>query len=179
MIGNTADRPPREDHPCGCERLPNGHTITNPAVHAAFHALAEAQGMPPGEVTTNTTSKARGHYRPPVNRPPGREAAFKALEQAQAARDAGMTDALAAADVAWVEEARRAVWWCATQMDTFTTDDVWDRLDSREVPPPREPRAMGPIITRATKAKAITDTGERVPSRRRHAAPIPVYRRTP
>jgi hypothetical protein len=51
----------------------------------------------------------------------------------------------------------------------FTTDDLWDVVDA-----PREPRAMGAVITRLARAGVIRKTGRYVQSSRRanHARPL-------
>ena len=100
------------------------------------------------------------------------------VDEQRAERDTAMIKADAAADPDWKTQAKAALWWCARSEVTFTTDDVWDRLDSLGIPAPREARALGPIVTAALRGKAITDTGTWVPSRRRHAARMPVYKVT-
>jgi hypothetical protein len=104
---------------------------------------------------------------------------------AAAARDEQM--ARAYADPEWKEQVRRAIWHLATTIGRrhhspnptgeFTTDDVWDLLERRGIAAPTEPRAIGPVIAKALRAKAIEDTGRMAKSVRRHSTKITVYRR--
>lgn len=45
--------------PCGCPQHP-GRRITDPVLHAAWHARVVAQGGPVGVVNTHTLREARG-----------------------------------------------------------------------------------------------------------------------
>lgn len=59
---------------------------------------------------------------------------------------------------------------------TFTGDDVWDWIMSKTTIRSHDNRALGPIIKRMSTAKIIEPTGDYSPSRRRHLAPIRVWR---
>jgi len=58
---------------------------------------------------------------------------------------------------------------------TFTTDYLWEQVDSE----PREPRAMGAVMTKARKDGLVCATGNYVKSRRAecHARPVMIWRR--
>ena len=64
---------------------------------------------------------------------------------------------------------------CRTHLH-FTTDEVWGVLDAARCPAPREPRAMGAIMRQAVREGLCVVTDEYRPSKRRHRAPIRVYR---
>lgn len=58
---------------------------------------------------------------------------------------------------------------------TFTTDYLWEQVDSE----PREPRAMGAVMTKAKKIGLVCSTGNYIKSRRAecHARPVMIWRR--
>lgn len=62
---------------------------------------------------------------------------------------------------------------------TFNTDDLWEKLEYRALPPPAEPRAMGAAIMHARHLGLIENTeGYRKSKRRKcHARPIPTWKR--
>lgn len=97
----------------------------------------------------------------------------KTIRQAHAERDEAMARAEQGTDPAWAEQAERAVRDLAA-VTAFTPDDVWDRLHHLGVQPPREPRALGPILKRLAKDKVIRPGGF-TESRRRHGAPVRIY----
>lgn len=86
-------------------------------------------------------------------------------------RDAGMAAADKNADEAWKLTALGMVVAVSDRLDDFTTDDLWDAGLAK----PREPRALGPVMTRAAKLGLIRKTGEYRKSRYRNAAPLPVW----
>lgn len=103
----------------------------------------------------------------------------KTLAQAHQERDQAMAQVEEASSPDWVTEATRATRDLAALTQgqgaaPFTPDDVWDLLETRGVEPPREPRALGPILKRLTKAAAIRPVGF-TESRRRHGAPVRMY----
>lgn len=64
-------------------------------------------------------------------------------------RDEGIEKADIGAD-GWVDVvALPLIRELAGRMETFTTDEVWDLLDRRQLPYPEERRAMGPAIVKA------------------------------
>lgn len=82
-----------------------------------------------------------------------------------------------AGDGTWVEEAIRAVVWCASTMVDFTADDVWLECRRRGMKTPREPRIMGAVMAKAARAGICVPTSywrisERV---RNHGRPLRVW----
>lgn len=96
------------------------------------------------------------------------------LERARAERDAAVRQVAENADAAWMAQATDVVAALAASRAEFTTDHAWTMLDTRGVPAPREPRAMGPVIVAALRAGTIRPVGY-TQSRRRHAAMIRTY----
>ena len=88
-------------------------------------------------------------------------------------RDEGMARADAAADPEWKDAAWRAIVALANAGSDFTADDVWAKVGFA----PAEPRALGPLLSRAQKAGMIRATAERRHSGRpeRHSSPITVW----
>lgn len=72
-------------------------------------------------------------------------------------------DAHAAPD--WKVEAHEAVRWCARNLSTFTTDDVWMRMARVAESTTHQPSALGPVMQAAARAGAIVRTGLYRPSR--------------
>lgn len=71
-------------------------------------------------------------------------------------RNEGMARAERGTDPVFADEA----WSIVTGFVVpFFGDDVWDVLHRRDVPFPREPRALGPIIRKAQMAGLIEPTG--------------------
>lgn len=99
------------------------------------------------------------------------------MSAAQVARDEALGRVEGGSDPRWVAAAERAVIWCANRFGTFTSDEVWDRLEYRKVPAPREPRALGPVMKRAVRDGLIEPAGYVQSARQeRHCAPVRVYR---
>jgi hypothetical protein len=73
----------------------------------------------------------------------------------------------------WLETALAAVTALARERATFTADDVWNT----GLKPPREPRALGAVLTILRRDGVVEPTGEFRPTvrRSRHAAPIRVW----
>ncbi|MEI8100772.1 MAG: hypothetical protein WCH09_04325 [Bacteroidota bacterium] len=67
----------------------------------------------------------------------------------------------------WMKECMDAIRLCATEMPTFTTDDIWEVLEGKGVEAPREPRAMGVAMVRAVRMKMVTILERTAVSRRR------------
>lgn len=81
------------------------------------------------------------------------------------------------ADPAWVDAAEDAACTLArltTATGGFTADNVWALLEERQVPAPREPRALGPVLQRLKRQDKLKLTGY-APSNRRHKSPVGVY----
>lgn len=82
------------------------------------------------------------------------------------------------ADPSWMQTALDAVRSIAIEQHRrFTTDDVWALLAERNVPAPREPRALGAVIRVAQKQGMVRATGDYVKSRRTecHGRPVMVW----
>ena len=82
-----------------------------------------------------------------------------------------------AADPVWKTNAKRAVFDLASTRTTFTTDDVWNLLQKRNEEAPREPRALGAIMTAAASKQIIRASANYVESTRPecHRRPIRVW----
>jgi hypothetical protein len=98
--------------------------------------------------------------------------------EAIAERDDALARVDQAADADWQGEAILSFRRLVERGEPFTTDDVWDDLADRDVPGPREPRALGPVTRRLLGLGLIepVEPQEWRPSRRRHMTPIRVYR---
>lgn len=95
----------------------------------------------------------------------------RTMEDAAAAKAAGIAAADAGANEEWKLEALEAVLWCAENYDRFTADEVWARLDAVGVASTHEPSAIGPVFLRASQAMHwIRNTKETRPTiyARRH-----------
>lgn len=68
------------------------------------------------------------------------------------------------AEVSWKAEAMIALDHVSRMQLTFTSHDVWRRLDEMDVDKPHEESAMGAIFRRAARAGLIAKTGRYVPS---------------
>lgn len=97
------------------------------------------------------------------------------LFSAYEARAAAIDQVDAHADDAWKIAAEAAVIHIARMRPTFTADDVWDHLNAHSQEQTHEPRALGAVMNKLMNGKKIRKTGEYRPSRRRRAAPIPVW----
>jgi hypothetical protein len=94
------------------------------------------------------------------------------------ARDAAMEAVDKSANEVWQEAAWQAILNVAVVYTEFTTDAVWHVLDTWGVPHPREPRAMGPMMSRAV-GRGICVNTDRVSRSVRvacHRRPCAVYR---
>lgn len=96
------------------------------------------------------------------------------------ARDAAVARVQRGADPGWWNACYRIVIDTATTTDAFTTDDIWQALTDAGLPTPREPRALGSVMSAAHRAGAITPTDNYRQSQRIkcHARPIRVWRAT-
>lgn len=90
-------------------------------------------------------------------------------------KERGMATAEAHADDAWKDAAYLAVCAVAQRCHRFTTDAVWVALGVTD--PPREPRALGPVMRRAMRDQIIVPTSEFDLTARpsRHRAPLRVW----
>ena len=97
------------------------------------------------------------------------------LDRARVERDAAMAQVAEHTDPEWLAQAERAVGHLAALREPFTADSVWEQLAARQVPAPREPRALGPVMKRAVRDGVIRWTGNYDSSTRRHCTPVRVY----
>lgn len=75
-------------------------------------------------------------------------------------RDISLEQVERAADEAWMAAAWAAVLWACELRPggEFTTDLIWWRLNKLGTVPPREPRALGPVILKAARLGLIERT---------------------
>lgn len=94
-------------------------------------------------------------------------------EGAKAARDEAMKRAEKAAHEEWKARALSTILLVCTKRGTFTSEDLW----KAGLPKPREPRALGPMLTKAAKRGWCEPSGTYVKgsSVSRHGAPIAVW----
>lgn len=107
----------------------------------------------------------------------------KTLEQARQERDASLDQVERGTDPDWANQAEAVVLDLAARerdgyAGEFSGDEVWHALKAREVPAPREPRALGPILKRLTNAGKITPSGFKE-STRRKGSPVRTYNAGP
>lgn len=95
----------------------------------------------------------------------------------EAARDEAMRRVDAAAPAEFKQRAWDAILHLVSVGEDFTADDVWRILGET----PDEPRALGPQITRASKAGLVFDSGLKKKSDRpvHHRYPMTVWRVAP
>lgn len=111
-------------------------------------------------------------------RPSGRT---RTVEQARAEGQGAQDRAERGTDPDWETKAVEVITSLANTVDAwgarerFTADDIWEELERRQVPPPREPRALGPILKRLSKPGGDIHPKGFTESRRRHGAPVRVY----
>ena len=88
-------------------------------------------------------------------------------------RDEGMERVDAATPTEWKETTADIILHLAQTKQTFTTDDVWERVTK-----PLNPRALGPVMKLAQKSGWIEPTSEFISSKRpvAHARPVRVWR---
>jgi hypothetical protein len=81
------------------------------------------------------------------------------------------------ADPAWLAQAYSAIQHLCAQRFSFTSDDVWALLDARNVPAPREPRALGAVMRQAARDGLLEASGEYVQSERSecHNRPVAIW----
>jgi len=99
------------------------------------------------------------------------------FEEVLAARSAGIEKVIRGTDPEWADRALDVVKQVAQGKDEVTADDVWEILEQFG-DTPREPRALGPIFTKAAKSNWIIKTTQYRMSRRavNHGRDIRVWR---
>jgi len=92
---------------------------------------------------------------------------------AEALRDNAI-DKLEIAYDGWIDSVLKIISSIPNQQ-TFTTDYLWEQVDSK----PNEPRAMGAAMTKARRDGLVMATGSYIKSRRAecHARPVMIWRR--
>ena len=94
--------------------------------------------------------------------------AFAAQEAAaERAKEDGIDRADRHGDPVWKEQAFEALRWVVRMRPTFTSDDIWERLDALEIPRPVERSVMGSITMRGARDGLIVKTGRRVKTRQK------------
>lgn len=93
-------------------------------------------------------------------------------------RDRAIEQAAQAAPDTWTRLALRAVQSVSTLAATWTTDDIWARLDEWDAPPPPEPRAMGAVLRQVARDGIAVPTDRTRPTDRpgSHRRPIRIWR---
>lgn len=96
----------------------------------------------------------------------------------EARRDEALTRVEANADASWKRHVMRIIHDLAVERRSFTTDDVWARVDPGAGT--HEPRAMGAMMRQAAKAGLVRPTDSYVESSRPecHARPVRVWEST-
>jgi hypothetical protein len=116
--------------------------------------------------TTDANQKPYGRPDNPIM--PAASMTFD-IEQAKASRDEAIDRSDQNADPAWREAYFTALVAVARVKETFTADDVWERLAQVEhVANTKDNRAAGGIIMRAKRDGIIRLTDRVEPSRRKH-----------
>lgn len=100
------------------------------------------------------------------------------FSDATAARDDAIGRADAGAVPAWRDVAYAAVLWCSTHYQTFTSDEVLNRLVDVRAPSTPTLSALGPVMMKAARDGVIIKTGDQRLSRlRRRHRDLTVWRR--
>ena len=73
------------------------------------------------------------------------------------------------------ECARSAVINVGRMRERFTSDDVWNWLETHKSIQAHDNRALGAVMSKLHKEHLIMPTGQYVPSKRRHMSPIRVW----
>lgn len=93
--------------------------------------------------------------------------------ESQAAREDGMAKVERGTDEDWKGRAASAVLAVCRERELFTADNIWEKVEK-----PREPRALGPIMTAAVRRGWCEPTGQvkqsQIPVH--HQAPVREYR---
>jgi len=80
-------------------------------------------------------------------------------------------------DPHWRAEAFLSADRVMARMEVFTTDDIWIDLERRRVPPPHEPRAMGPIMRFLHQNGEVEISGVTSSNLTRgHGRPVKIYK---
>lgn len=85
-------------------------------------------------------------------------------DEARRKRDEAIAKGYDAADEKWRKNLDVAIYYLATTLDEFTTDDVWDYLETAEINVPHETRSVGGAMKRAQGKGWIRPTNRTVNS---------------
>jgi hypothetical protein len=90
----------------------------------------------------------------------------------------GMARALDGAGPAWPETARDVVLTVGRMRPTFTSDDVWEWMATRDMATPGKKVALGPVMRALAVERLIIPTGDYRNSARpeTHTRPLRVWR---
>lgn len=99
------------------------------------------------------------------------------IEEARRKRDEAIARGASAADKLWMRGVEAAIYYLATTLDEFTTDDIWDHMESMEVTTPVETRSLGGAMRRAQAEGWIKPTDRFLNSERPscHSRPVRVW----
>lgn len=99
------------------------------------------------------------------------------MTEARQAREESIERVTEHADAEWLDLAVRAIRFTAKHQSYFTTDDVWELLETYNVKSPREPRAMAAAIRKAQAEGIIYRTSDYASSSRKesHARPKRIW----
>ena len=77
----------------------------------------------------------------------------------------------------WRQRMDEAIYYLATTLDEFTTDDVWDYFETAEINVPVETRSLGGAMRRAQRAGWVKPTDRVINSERPrcHRRPVRVW----
>lgn len=95
---------------------------------------------------------------------------FEAIEKRNDAIDRGEINA----KTEWKSLALHAIQQLCYTRREFTADDIWKKIDGCGVTT-HDRRALGGVMRKAVNEKWCRNTMRYVPSKRRHASPIPVW----
>ena len=93
-------------------------------------------------------------------------------DSARARRDEGMRQVEENADDEWVETAYDTLVDYLRGHAEFFVDDFWEATD---LEPPREARALGPVVLRASRRKLMRKSGRSRPSVRSNLSDKPIW----
>jgi len=101
----------------------------------------------------------------------------KTIDNAIGEKDRAIQRVEDGASELWLALLRDAVNQTSKKLETFSTDDVWDRLDELKIKRLGEPRALGSVMRSMRAEGTLKLLKEYTPSRRRHMTPIRVWGR--
>ena len=102
----------------------------------------------------------------------------RSLEEARRRRDEAIARGQHNADRKFINAVDNGIYYLATVLDEFTTDDLWEHLAESEVTIPTETRSIGGAMKRAQGNGWIEPTDKFISSERpvAHCKPTRVWR---